>query len=156
MISLNVRWCELCAATTLYNGAIEGLGRKPEVVVDIGCFPCGAKWPEPPFIILLLLYKTLWWSCDQFDEKKKENLIFVQSSPPIHCVLFHVFTKLGTVPKMVTPASWNRCRNRRESLVNNFISAICQRPTTRIDPKLLELPIKAGVYRALRCCHTKI
>jgi len=43
MISLNVRRCELGAATTLYNGAIEGLGRKPEVVVDIGCFPCGAK-----------------------------------------------------------------------------------------------------------------
>lgn len=47
MISLNVSWCEFRAATTLDNGAIKGFWRKPEVIINIGCFPCGAKWPEP-------------------------------------------------------------------------------------------------------------
>lgn len=34
--------------------------------------------------------------------------IFVQSRPFIHCVLFQVFTRVGIVPRIVTPASWTR------------------------------------------------
>lgn len=62
------------------------------------------------FGVVLLLYYSPWFYVNATRLKKFQKqmyyLIFVQFRPSVHLVLFQVLTRLGTVPKMVTPASW--------------------------------------------------
>ena len=107
-----VAWRKFCASTTFKDGLVISTGREPKVIIDVRCFTSRSKWSAKIHVLFLFF-----WFMQICNSDDIENyFIFVQSRPFIHFVLFQAFTKLGTVPKILTPASWTDITQKKKKL----------------------------------------